>query len=450
VLSPVRPVENLPCYSLFEVCAATLIFTRRDLFFHDPGLTVGPASDRSQPLAGNSLTSDTLASPDHPTRQILLLMAFRFTRTLSAGMLAIIFPYYVLRYLNYGPLILGLLYTAATLATAALALFFGYLADFWGRKGTLLIAGIILPLSMLLAFASGRLPFLFAAAMLGGFSATGARASGSAGGAAQPIQIAVIADLTTLRNRTFYFSILTFTGGLFGALGMLMARLFDVRAAFLVAAAISGAGVLLILPMKLSSPRAVNSGLKSLKTIGKFSLTGAINGISQGLLMPFLIPFFLIVYHVPRPHMAVYGFFSELISSAALLIAPHIERNFGFVKGVAYTRGLGALLLLLLPLTHAFKLALFVYLVTPALRVMAVPAQQTALTAMVRDDEMGRALGMSQVARLTASSGAVAFTGYMFDVSDIALPFYAYAAVIAFSLVLYFHFFGSRPDLRPD
>jgi hypothetical protein len=30
------------------------------------------------------------------------------------------------------------------------------------------------------------------------------------------------------------------------------------------------------------------------------------------------------------------------------------------------------------------------------------------------------------------------------------MPFYAYAAVIALSLVLYFRFFGARPELRPE
>jgi MFS family permease len=377
-------------------------------------------------------------------------MVMRFTRSVTAGMIAIVFPYYVLRYLRYGPLTLGLIYTAATLATAFLALLFGYLADLWGRKATLVTAGIILPVSLLLAVSSSRLPILFAAAMLGGFSATGARASGNIGGAAQPIQSAVIADLTSLNNRTLYFSLFTFLSGLFGAAGMLMARLFGLRETFFVAAAISAVGFCFVIPMKLARRPASSAGLKSVKTIGKFSLTGAVNGISQGLIMPFLIPFFVLVYHVSRPDMAVYGFASELISSAALLLAPRIERKVGFVKGVAYTRGLGALLLLLLPLTRIFSLALIVYLLTPALRVMAVPAQQTALTAMVQEGEIGRALGMSQVARLTASSGAVAFTGYMFDVSDIGIPFYAYAAVIGLSLILYFRFFGARPDLRPE
>lgn len=384
------------------------------------------------------------------SEQLLLLILFRVTRSFSAGIIVLVFPYYILESLHYSALDLGLLYTAATLGTAGFALLFGFLTDLWGRKGTLVLAGILLPAGALLAFASGRLPILFLAAVLGGFSATGSRAAGSVGGAAQPIQNAVIADLTAVGNRTFYFSLFTFLSGLMGAAGLLVAGLFSARNAFLVAAAASGAGVLFLLPMKLREQRGEWKRLKSGKVIGKFSLTGAVNGISQGLIMPFLIPFFVIVYHVSKERMSVYGFLSELVAAGAILIAPRVERQFGFVKGVAFTRGLGALLLLLLPLTRILALALAVYLITPALRVIAVPAQQTALTAMVRENEMGRALAMNQVARLTASSGAVAFTGYMFDVSDIALPFYAYAGVIAVSLVLYFKFFGARPELRVE
>ncbi|MHB8412352.1 MAG: MFS transporter [Candidatus Acidiferrales bacterium] len=371
-------------------------------------------------------------------------------RSIAAGIIILVFPYYVLQSLHYGAFTLGLLYTAATLATAGFALLFGFLTDLWGRKGTLVLSGILLPVGALLAFSSGKLPILFLGTMLGGFSATGSRAAGSVGGAAQPIQSAVIADLTTVGNRTFYFSLFTFLSGLLGAAGMLAARLFSPRDAFLAAAAASAAGLVFLLPMKLANKRGDLKRMMSGKVIGKFSLTGALNGISQGLVMPFLIPFFVIVYHVPKSRMAVYGFASELVAAFAILVAPRLERQFGFVKGVAVTRGVGALLLLLLPLTRIFVLALVIYMVTPALRVVAVPAQQTALTAMVRENEMGRALAMSQVARLTASSGAVAFTGYMFEVSDIALPFYAYAVVTGVGLALYFKFFGARPELRVE
>ncbi len=383
--------------------------------------------------------------------QLRLLLLFRLTRTLAAGLISVAFPYYILTELHYSAFTLGILYAAATLATAVLTLLFGYLADVWGRKGTLLLAGILLPAGALLAFSSGRLAVIFAAAMLGGFSATGARASGGAGGAGQPPQNAAISDLTTTENRTHYFSLFTFLSGFFGAGGMLLARVIGGRMAFLAAAVVSAAGIPFIFPMRLPRRRSDQRlRVQSRKVIGKFSITGAINGFSQGLIIPFLIPFFVIVYHFPRPRMATYGFIAEILSSVLLLFSPWIERKIGFVMGVAFSRGIGAALLVMLPLVRNLPLALAIYLLTPALRVVAVPAQQTALTAMVHEGETGRALGVSQVARLSGSAGAIVFTGYAFGADDIALPFYAYAAVIAFSLTLYFRFFGARPELRPE
>jgi Major Facilitator Superfamily len=383
--------------------------------------------------------------------QLRLLLLFRLARTLAAGLISVAFPYYILTELHYSAFTLGILYASATVATAAFALLFGYLADVWGRKGTLLLAGILLPLGAALAFWSVHLVFLFAAAMLGGFSATGARASGGAGGAGQPPQNAAISDLTTTENRTRYFSLFTFVSGLFGAGGMLLARVLGGRVAFLAAAVVSAAGIPFIFPMRFPRQQRDNRVRpQSRKVIGKFSITGAVNGFSQGLIIPFLIPFFVIVYHMPRPRMATYGFIAEILSSILLLFSPWIERKIGFVMGVAVTRGIGAALLVLLPLIRNLPLALAIYLLTPALRVVAVPAQQTALTAMVREGETGRALGVSQVARLSGSAGAIVFTGYAFGADDIALPFYAYAAVIAFSLTLYFRFFGARPELRAE
>lgn len=385
------------------------------------------------------------------TAKLRLLLFFRLTRTLAAGLISVAFPYYILTELHYSAFTLGVLYASATIATAVFSLAFGYLADVWGRKGTLVVAGVLLPLGAVLAFWSAHLAFLFAAAMLGGFSATGARASGGAGGAGQAPQNAAISDLTTTENRTHYFSQFTFFSGLSGAAGILLARVVGGRTAFLAAAMVSAAGIPFILPLKFPrQQRDDRLHASSRKVIGKFSITGAINGFSQGLIIPFLIPFFVLVYHMPRPRMATYGFIAEIFSSFVLLFAPLIERKIGFVMGVALSRGMGAALLVLLPLVRNLPLALVVYLLTPALRVVAVPAQQTALTAMVREGETGRALGVSQVARLSGSAGAIVFTGYAFGAEDIALPFYAYAAVVAFSLTLYFRFFGARPELRPD
>lgn len=386
----------------------------------------------------------------HNTRQLVLLILFRLTRSFAAGIIILVLPYYLLEDLHYSASVLGLIYMAATFATAGFALLFGFLTDLWGRKGTLILAGLLLPAGAFLFFFSVRLPILFAGAMLGGFSATGSRAAGSVGGAAQPIQSAVIAELTTLQNRTFWFSLFSFLSGVIGGAGMLAGKLFSTRDAILAAGIISAIGLLFLLQVKPVDRPGDLKRLKSKRIIGKFSLTAAVNGLSQGLVMPFLIPFFVLVYHTPQSKMSVYGFGSEMVAALAVLVAPRIEKQFGFVKGMAVTRGLGAVLLLLLPLTRMFGLALVIYLLTPALRVLAVPVQQTALTAMVNEKEMGRALAINQVARLSTSAGAVAFTGYMFDYAEIALPFYGYALLTCLSLALYFRFFGANPELSAE
>jgi Na+/melibiose symporter-like transporter len=375
--------------------------------------------------------------------ELFLLAAFRVCRSIAAGMISIAFPYLVLQFLHRTPLMLGLLYTAAAIATAALGLLVGFLADIWGRKKTLILVGLLLPVSAAIVFLSGHLAALFVAVMLGGYSATGSLMGGGVGGAAQPIQSAVIADLTSRDERTLYFSSFSFVSGVFGAAGTLAVRLFSLHAAFLAAALVSLLSVAFVLPLRLHEPRGHWRRLAGKVVIGKFSFTGALNGLSQGLVVPFLIPFFVIVYAVPKSEMAVYGFFAGVLASVTLLAAPRLERRLGFVRSVAFTRGLGAFLLVLMPLWHLFPLALAVYLVTPSLRVAAVPLQQTALTDMVDRDETGRALGMSQVSRLAASSGGIAFTGYMFNVAEIAVPFFAYAGVIAANIYLYFRFFGS-------
>jgi MFS family permease len=376
-------------------------------------------------------------------KDFLLLTLFRATRSIAAGMLMIVFPYLVLQQLKYGALMLGLLYVVGALATAGLGMLVGFLGDVWGRKNALLLAGALLPLSSLLIFWSGHLAILMLATALGGFSATGSLAGGGVGGAAAPIQSAVIADLSLRDKRTFYFSTFSFLSGAFGAVGSLASRLFNVHTAFLAATLISVAGLPLVLWLGVENVGGQVKRLRSKVVIGKFSLTGFLNGFSSGLIVPFLIPFFVLVYSLPKSTMAVYGFISGGLASVALLAAPALERRLGFVRSIAWTRGVGTALLVLMPLLRWLPLSLLIYIVTPSLRIAAIPVQQAALTEMVDRDERGRALAANQVARLGASSAGIAFTGWMFEASEIALPFFAYGAVMIANIYLYFRFFSS-------
>ncbi len=381
---------------------------------------------------------------------MILLAVFRASRSIAAGMIALAFPYLVLRNYHRSALSLGLLYTSASLATAVLGLGVGFLSDQWGRKKSLWLVAITLPASSAIAYFGHSVWSLFVAAILGGYSATGSLMGGGVGGAAQPIQSAIIASVSASRDRTFYFSLFTFLSGVLAALGALSARLFSARDAFAVATVIATVGLVFLLPLRVPEFGSGPRGMKSLKVIGQFSLTGMLNGFSQGLITPFLIPFFVLVYHLPKNQMATYGFIAGTVGSFAILTAPLLERLFGFVRSIAVTRGLGALLLALLPLAHHLGVALAIYVLTPALRVAALPAQQRALTDMVTPGETGRALGLNQVTRLGASSGAVALTGFLFSESEIALPFFIYAGLMAINIGLYFKFFGDVREVAEN
>jgi MFS family permease len=187
-------------------------------------------------------------------KYIILLTIFRIFRSVSAGMINIAFPYLVLTKLNLGSLMLGLMYTSATVATAIFGLAFGFMTDIYGRKETLFIVSLMLPLSSLLIFLySNNLIILFIAAMIGGYSATGSLTGGGIGGAAQPIQNALIVDLTSPEQRTYYFSLLTFIAGITSAFGSLIAKIFTIDEIFLIATLFSIISVIVILPIKTNN-----------------------------------------------------------------------------------------------------------------------------------------------------------------------------------------------------
>ena len=375
---------------------------------------------------------------------LALLILFRISRSIAAGMMIVALPYLVLTTLHDSSLTLGVLYVAGVMSTAVLAVATGHLADRWSYKGTLFITGIMLPASALMVYTNASFPLLMAASIIGGFAANGSLIGGGVGGAAQPAQTAVIALLSTPENRTRYYSALAFLSGIAGAGGALLAHYFSTRNTFLAAGIISLSGIAAIPGVRLPKKPAVSSVpvKQSRRAIRHFSITGALNGLSQGFITPFLIPFFVLVYHLSKSRMAVYTAIASILGSLALLAAPALERRLGFVRGITFTRALGTALLLVMAMWHNVWIGLIIYLLTPALRIAALPAQQSALINRVDGGSMGRALAMNQVTRLSASSAAMICTGFLFDVSEIEMPFFLFAGVMAVNIYLYYRFFG--------
>ncbi len=396
------------------------------------------------------------ATEDHPSDwfSIGMISVLRVFRSVAAGFINLMFPYFVVVQLYNktpaGYLTLGYIYVAATFASALLGFLMGYAADTLGRKATFFIALAMLPASTGLLLVSQALPVVYLAAAIGGYSATGSLAGGGVGGVAAPIQSALITDLSSRHDRTFLFGALAFVSGIAAAGGVFAAGFLGVNEVLVVATLLGTISAALGLFIRDRTEPKRGQRLRTAVTIGKFSLTGILNGVSQGLVTPFLIPFFILVYDMNQETMGMWAGVSGLIAAFSLLLAPYIERWLGFLGSIYTTRGGTILIALAFPFIQIFPLSLALYCIFPSLRVMAVPVQQSAMMDMVSEGERGRALGINQALRLSFSAVGTGFTGYEFNVSSIYVPFVVYAAVMGGNLLLYRVFFHGyeSPELR--
>ena len=389
---------------------------------------------------------------------IWVLVIIRAFRNFAAGLVNVAFPYFVLTELRGSSLLLGSLYAAATIGTALIGLFVGISTD-RSPKRTLLVSLALLPISTtILVLYPGSIALVFVAAIVGGISATGSLASGGVGGYVQPVQSTVIARVTARRDRTFYYGLLSFLAGVTSAFGALFAGFPTIGDSLILAtiAGIASAVPALFLKLpKQPSQRTTNESrfhLKSGNIIGKFGITGMVNGFANGLVLPFLIPFFYYSYGIGIEEMRIFATLSGLVGSFALLLAPRLEAQLGFLKGVIFSRGSAAILALIFPFVHLLPVSLAIYFLLPPLRVIAFPVVQTAMTDMIDKGELGKAFGINQSARLTVTSPAELFAGYEFNLASYDIPFVTYALVIGANLYLYSRFFagyGKPKSLEP-
>ena len=376
-------------------------------------------------------------------RSLALLTTSRVIRSLAAGFLNLAFPYLILTQLHESVTVLGLLYAGGGFSTALLAFSLGRFGSRYHQRWGYFLALSLLPVACLLLSFPGNFVLVALGAALGGFSATGSLAGGGVGGAVQPFQTALVADLVPPLERTRWLSILAFVNGLSSALGALLVAVVPLGRLFPLGLVLSVAALGITIPVEI---RQIRRGHRpttgSRRVIRKFSATGILNGVSQGLITPFLVPFFVLVYHLPAGEMSLYAAASGVSATVALLFSPLLERHWGFVPSLSYTRGTGAVLAVLLPFLRIFPVSVAIYLALPALRVVALPTQTSAMMGMLPPEDRAEGSGANQATRVASAGGATAFSGWAVDNLALSVPFLGYAAAVFGNIFLYVHFFG--------
>ncbi|MGC8572605.1 MAG: MFS transporter [Caldisphaera sp.] len=368
----------------------------------------------------------------------------RIMRSVSAGIISIVYPYVALKYLHLSLSTLGIIYAFAALATALFSIIFGYLADLIGRRHSLFLSSILLVISIFALLIKINFATAVISAILGGISNTGAMAGGGIGGSTAPIQNALIADFTSRKNRTTLISLFSFFANIAAAGGTLLGGIFSYRFELELALSFSIIPLIFVYLIKSQNIRAKSIKMKSSGITLKFSITGILNGLSSGIITPFLIPIFIVLYDVSRTNMGIYTTIASLLATFSMLLAPKIDKSIGFLKSIYITRGLTIPLMILFPFIRILPVSLGIYIVFPALRVIAIPIQQSAMLSMVPPEERGRISGINQGSRLGFSSIGTFVASPFMDESLIIIPFISYSVIMALNIYMYKRFFGGK------
>jgi MFS family permease len=381
-------------------------------------------------------------------RDVLLIVFSRVFRNFAAGFLNVAVGLYMYTELHYSFPLIGSVFGAASLAAPFLNLVFGLTSDVYGRKKMLVIGNSLLVFSTIMLLLSSSYYLIVLASMLGSFGLAGGTVGGGVGGYVAPMQNALLAEKAPPGERTRYFSLVSVAGGVSSSVGAFLTNIPDYRTLFLIGLVISALATVIVLFISESQSRKPAREVfrfRSGRNIAKFSVTGALNGLGQGLVTPYFSVLFKSNYHISNGLIGDIMGAATLVTAFSLYFTPYLTKKLGFVNLISVTRGVSTVLLGLFPFIPGIVLASADYFCFTALRMLSLPAQQSLMMGMVTENERGAATSVNQASRLLPSSAGTFIAGYLFA-DSFELPFLVSVPVYLFNIVFYNLFF--RKDER--
>jgi MFS family permease len=319
-------------------------------------------------------------------------------------------------------LTLGLGLAAASLSGLASAA----LAARIGRRGTLVVSGILMALTGLdLALATQ--PFLLVAAGLTGMLGA---ASVDLGPFAS-VEQAVLAEAVPPEARNIAFARYSLTGGLFNAAGGLSAALAigtGRTAAFFLFYAVLGLATA-VLPIfmtsKVEAPVAAPP-FGSFRPLAGLAALFALDSLGGGFVANSVVAYWLHVRFGVDP-----GTLGPVFAAVAILqtvsyeVSGRLSNRFGLINTMVFTHVPSNVLLLLVPFSPTLGWAIALLLARFALSQMDVPARQAYVVSIVPAAERAGAVAMTGAVRGVAQSFGAGLAGVAIGAAAFAVPFVA-------------------------
>lgn len=396
------------------------------------------------------------------------LLAGRALRSISQGALAVDSALYLYS-LGWTGVQIGGLLSGIGIFNAVLSITAGPVSDRKGRRPLLLIYQIVLMLSSLVLIFTAQTAILVLAGVLSGLG----RGANGAAGPFGPIEQAWLSQEIQPQQRARIYS-LNSSLGFFGmALGALLAAIPAIvqpflhgslayRPLFVISLITSALGFILLYGAHDDHPALIPKTANSLPRMKKKRLVTApekqallrmfamntLNSAAIGLTGPLISYWFLMKFHVgpgiQGPVQAITLVFTGISSHVIGGIADRV----GLIKSVVWSRGLGLLMLILLPIMPTYWLAAGLYLLRSVFNRGTIGTRQAMIPGLVSSENQGLAFSVSGASAQLPQAFGPMITGPLIAAGWLDTPFYISALLQAFYVGLYTSVF-SRYDIVP-
>ena len=370
------------------------------------------------------------------------------------GIFRLIFNFYALS-LGFDEALLGSLITASSFVALIAALPMGYLADTIGRKGSLILSGILLAVSIL-AMSIWRTEETFYI-----MNALSGLAQSLAGVTMSPF----LMENSDEKERTYLFSFgqglqmtMASVGNWIGGyLPTWMGHAQNVSAtssaAYGNSVLIAGLGALIAtLPLLfIKSPNITRSqrtvfapfefAKKNPSLLVKLVLPMLITSIGAGLIMPFMNVFFRVVHHQPDPVIGTLFAWGSLAMGIGLLIAPPLAERFGKIQVVVITQAISIPFLILLGFSPIFWIGAATYYIRLALMNMSSPVYQTFVMEHVEPSARATVASLTSMAWNFGWAFSPTISGWLQVKYGFIPPFIGTITLYTISVFMYWAFF---------
>jgi len=399
----------------------------------------------------------------HPNRDLALVNAAGFLRSLGVGLLGVVLGIYLFR-LGLSSLAIGLVVATGLAGSALATIAVSFAADRLGRKNSLLCLSLLSTMGGLALALSPRLPLLLTMAFISMLNGTGTDRS-----AAFALDQAVVPGLVPDVKRTWklaWYNVLLDAGGSLGALAAGLPILLQHHLAVPVLSSyrivfFGFSGLCLIvaalysllspaveiadsLPSARMSPR-ISSDSK--RIVAKITALFSLDAFGGGFLTDALVAYwFFRRFGIAEHDLGLVFFAVHILNAGSHLGAAWLARRIGLVNTMVFTHLPSSLFLMAVPFAPSLKWAVLLFLCREALVEMDVPTRQSYVAALVKPSERTFASGVTNLARNLFWAVGSGVAGLLMQVLSFSAPLLVGgAAKVAYDLLLYKSFRGLKP-----